>query len=210
MQPTLPSVRRGRPRKVAAADPDTRQALIRVGIAMLTEQGFTASGIDGILKAAGVPKGSFYYYFPSKAAFGQAIVAGYGDYFAARLARCLTQSDLTPLARLQGFIEQSAAGMAKYDFRRGCLVGNLGQEIAVLPAGYRQQLSAILHGWQRQVADCLRLAQAAGEVHSQADCAALAEFFWIGWEGAVMRARLAGNRQPLDRFAQGFLAGLPR
>ncbi|WP_081742954.1 TetR family transcriptional regulator C-terminal domain-containing protein [Candidatus Sodalis pierantonius] len=51
---------------------------------------------------------------------------------------------------------------------------------------------------------------AAGEVHSQADCAALAEFFWIGWEGAVMCARLAGNRQPLDRFAQGFLAGLPR
>ncbi|AHF77373.1 Transcriptional regulatory protein, TetR family [Sodalis praecaptivus] len=210
MQPTPPSARRGRPRKVAAADPDTRQALIRAGIAMLTEQGFTASGIDGILKAAGVPKGSFYYYFPSKAAFGQAIVAGYGDYFAARLARCLTQSDLTPLARLQVFIEQSAAGMAKYDFRRGCLVGNLGQEIAVLPAGYRQQLSAILHGWQRQVADCLRLAQAAGEIHFQADCAALAEFFWIGWEGAVMRARLAGNRQPLDRFAQGFLAGLPR
>ncbi|MEN3259552.1 TetR/AcrR family transcriptional regulator [Sodalis endosymbiont of Spalangia cameroni] len=195
---------------MAAADPDTRQALIRAGIAMLTEQGFTASGIDGILKAAGVPKGSFYYYFPSKAAFGQAIVAGYGDYFTARLARCLTQSDLTPLARLQVFIEQSAAGMAKYDFRRGCLVGNLGQEIAVLPAGYRQQLSAILHGWQRQVADCLRLAQAAGEIHFQADCAALAEFFWIGWEGAVMRARLAGNRQPLDRFAQGFLAGLPR
>ncbi|WP_345995706.1 acrylate utilization transcriptional regulator AcuR [Sodalis praecaptivus] len=210
MQPTPPSARRGRPRKVAAADPDTRQALIRAGIAMLTEQGFTASGIDGILKAAGVPKGSFYYYFPSKAAFGQAIVAGYGDYFTARLARCLTQSDLTPLARLQVFIEQSAAGMAKYDFRRGCLVGNLGQEIAVLPAGYRQQLSAILHGWQRQVADCLRLAQAAGEIHFQADCAALAEFFWIGWEGAVMRARLAGNRQPLDRFAQGFLAGLPR
>nr|WP_308823881.1 TetR/AcrR family transcriptional regulator [Sodalis praecaptivus] len=195
---------------MAAADPDTRQALIRAGIAMLTEQGFTASGIDGILKAVGVPKGSFYYYFPSKAAFGQAIVAGYGDYFTARLARCLTQSDLTPLARLQVFIEQSAAGMAKYDFRRGCLVGNLGQEIAVLPAGYCQQLSAILHGWQRQVADCLRLAQAAGEIHFQADCAALAEFFWIGWEGAVMRARLAGNCQPLDRFAQGFLAGLPR
>lgn len=210
MQPTLPSPRRGRPRKVAAADPDTRQALIRAGIALLTEQGFTASGIEGILKAAGVPKGSFYYYFASKAAFGQAIVAGYGDYFAARLARCLTQPDLMPLARLQAFVEQAAKGMAKYDFRRGCLVGNLGQEIAVLPPGYRQQLSAILHGWQRQVADCLRLAQAAGEVSPEADCDALAEFFWIGWEGAVMRARLADNRQPLDRFAHGFLSGLPR
>ncbi|WP_424141114.1 TetR family transcriptional regulator C-terminal domain-containing protein [Sodalis glossinidius] len=49
-----------------------------------------------------------------------------------------------------------------------------------------------------------------GDPHAEADCDAQAEFFWIDWEGAVMRARLAGNRQPLDRFAQGFLSGLPR
>lgn len=69
-----------------------------------------------------------------------------------------------PLARLQAFVEQSAKGMAKYDFRRGCLVATSGRKSRFCPSGYRQQLSAILHGWQRQVADCLRLAKAAAEI----------------------------------------------
>jgi TetR/AcrR family transcriptional repressor of nem operon len=38
----------------------------------------------------------------------------------------------------------------------------------------------------------------------------MAEFFWIGWEGAVMRARLVKNGAPLDTFIAGFVAGLPR
>jgi TetR/AcrR family transcriptional repressor of nem operon len=48
--------RRGRPPKIARTIPDTRVALIRGGTAILTEQGFTASGIDGILKQVGIPK----------------------------------------------------------------------------------------------------------------------------------------------------------
>jgi TetR/AcrR family transcriptional repressor of nem operon len=38
----------------------------------------------------------------------------------------------------------------------------------------------------------------------------LAAYFWIGWEGAVLRARLVQNAQPLDTFIIGFLRGLPR
>ncbi|MGM0537448.1 MAG: TetR/AcrR family transcriptional regulator, partial [Pseudomonadota bacterium] len=66
-QATSPSKpRRGRPPRVTRDDPDTRASLIRSGLEVLTEQGFTASGIDGILRRVGVPKGSFYYYFDSK------------------------------------------------------------------------------------------------------------------------------------------------
>jgi TetR/AcrR family transcriptional repressor of nem operon len=202
--------RRGRPPKIARTIPDTRVALIRGGTAILTEQGFTASGIDGILKQVGIPKGSFYYYFDSKEAFGREIIEYYGRYFARKLDRCLLDESLAPLARLQAFIDDAARGMAKYDFKRGCLVGNLGQEINVLPQGYRQQLSDILIEWQQRVARCLGLARDNGQLSAQADCDALADYFWIGWEGAVMRARLAKSAHPLARFAQGFFAGLPK
>jgi TetR/AcrR family transcriptional repressor of nem operon len=122
----------------------------------------------------------------------------------------LLDESLAPLARLQAFIDDAARGMAKYDFKRGCLVGNLGQEINVLPQGYRQQLSDILIEWQQRVARCLGLARDNGQLSAQADCDALADYFWIGWEGAVMRARLAKSAHPLARFAQGFFAGLPK
>ena len=59
---TTPS-RRGRPPKIARSNADTRALLINTGLAVLTEKGFSATGIDLILKSAQVPKGSFYHYF---------------------------------------------------------------------------------------------------------------------------------------------------
>ncbi|MCL7940824.1 TetR/AcrR family transcriptional regulator [Halomonas sp. ATCH28] len=205
-----PKPRRGRPPKVSRDDPDTRAALIRSGLEVLTEQGFSASGIDGILRRVGVPKGSFYYYFDSKEAFGRAVMAHYGAYFANKLDRHLLDASRQPLERLAAFVTDARAGMERHHFRRGCLVGNLGQEAGRLPEGYREWLRATLGDWQQRVARCLREAQAAGELSAQADCDRLAEAFWIGWEGAVMRARLEESAQPLATFITTYMEGLPR
>ncbi|EWH03900.1 acrylate utilization transcriptional regulator AcuR [Halomonas sp. BC04] len=202
--------RRGRPPKSPRADQDTRAALIRSGTEVLTEQGFTASGIDGILKRVGVPKGSFYYYFSSKDAFGLAILEHYGVYFANKLDRHLLNTQLPPLRRIDAFVADAKTGMARHDFRRGCLVGNLGQEVGSLPDAYRHRLQETLDDWQRRLAGCLEEAQTAGELSRDADCSLLAEAFWIGWEGAVMRSRLARSVRPMEVFLECYLQGLPR
>ncbi|MFF7709910.1 TetR family transcriptional regulator C-terminal domain-containing protein [Pseudomonas sp. NPDC007930] len=207
--PTL-APRRGRPPKVAREDTDTRQALIRSGLEVFTEQGLAATGLDAVLKRAQVPKGSFYHYFASKEAFGHAVLAAYGQYFAHKLERTLGNPGLAPLQRLEAFVADAQAGMARFDYRRGCLVGNLGQEVLVLPASFREALEQMLGQWQARLAQCLAEALAAGQLAAGSDCQALAGFFWIGWEGAVMRARLAQHGQPLQVFIQGYLAGLPR
>ncbi len=202
--------RRGRPPKVDRDFDDTRAALIRCGMEILTEQGFMSTGIDAVLKRVGVPKGSFYHYFDSKEAFGQAVLESYAGYFAHKLDRYLLQEDVPPLQRLRDFVEDAKAGMVRHQFCRGCLVGNLGQEVAILPEGFRLQLEAILCSWQDRLAECLREARTAGELSANADCDGLAAFFWIGWEGAVLRARLTRDNVPLEVFFKGFLAGLPR
>lgn len=210
MNNTYPQKRRGRPRKNEADRQDVKQALIRSGLAHLTEYGFTASGIDTILKQVGVPKGSFYYYFDSKEQFGQAVIQHYAEYFANKLDRCLLNEQLPPLKRLEYFVEDAIKGMTRYQFKRGCLVGHLGQEVDALPASYRPQLIAIFAVWQQKVADCLFAAQKQQNIAANADCQQLAEFFWIGWEGAVARAKLIQNEQPLKGYISFFIAGLPR
>ncbi|WCE10202.1 acrylate utilization transcriptional regulator AcuR [Pseudomonas sp. JBR1] len=202
--------RRGRPPKVARTHPDTREALLRVGMAIFTEQGFSATGIDAVLKQVQVPKGSFYHYFASKEAFGQEVLQNYAAYFAKKLDLWLLASDVPPLERLWNFVQDAKAGMTKYGFRRGCLVGNLGQEILVLPESFRAQLEAVLLDWQARLARCLTEAAENGTLHADTDCDAQAAFFWIGWEGAVLRARLAQNAAPLDIFIAGYLAGITR
>ncbi|WP_296254878.1 MULTISPECIES: TetR/AcrR family transcriptional regulator [unclassified Pseudomonas] len=203
--------RPGRPPKTPRADDfDTRQTLIRCGVEVLTEQGFMATGIDGILKRVGVPKGSFYHYFASKEVFGLEVLASYAGYFAKRLDRWLLDETLTPLERLVGFVQESKANMARHQYRRGCLVGNLGQEVSVLPDGFRNALEAIFLDWQRRLCTCFDAARQAGELPDHADCAELAAYFWIGWEGAVLRTRLVQSDAPLNTFIAGFLRGLPR
>ncbi|WP_341958188.1 TetR/AcrR family transcriptional regulator [Pseudomonas sp. RC10] len=203
--------RPGRPPKVARPhDFDTREALIRCGVEVLTEQGFMATGIDSILKRVGVPKGSFYHYFASKEAFGLAVLDSYAGYFARRLDRWLLDESLSPLERLAGFVQHSKASMARYDFRRGCLVGNMGQEVSVLPEGFRDALEQTFLDWQRRLCACFDAAKAVGELPARADCGELAAYFWIGWEGAVLRARLVQSDTPLNTFIAGFLRGLPR
>lgn len=203
--------RPGRPPKVARPDDfDTREALIRCGVEVLTEQGFMATGIDSILKRVGVPKGSFYHYFASKEAFGLAVLDSYAGYFARRLDRWLLDESLSPLERLAGFVQHSKASMARYDYRRGCLVGNMGQEVSVLPEGFRDALEQTFLDWQRRLCACFDAAKAAGELPARADCTELAAYFWIGWEGAVLRARLVQSDIPLNTFIAGFLRGLPR
>ena len=189
---------------------DIPQRLTQVGRELFSRQGYNATGIQAITDHAGVPKGSFYHYFASKEAFGLALIERYAHFFARKLDRHLLRAELTPLARVQAFVDDAQAGMARYDYRRGCLIGNLGQEMGALPESFRAQLQAVFADWQARLAACLRLAQQAGEMSATADAEQLAAFFWIGWEGAVLRAKLAQSAEPLTVFARFFLAGLPR
>jgi len=210
MNDSKPVPRRGRPPKIAREHGETLELLLRCGMEILTEQGFAATGIDTVLKRVQVPKGSFYHYFDSKEAFGQAVLQRYADYFARKLDRCFSDLSVSPLRRLSNFVEQAKVGMAKYQFRRGCLVGNLGQEVLVLPDSFREQLELTLLDWEQRLSACLEEAVKLGEVSCEHDCKALAAFFWVGWEGAVLRARLTQHVRPLDIFFQGFLMGITR
>lgn len=198
--------RRGRPSKAAAGFNETRETLVRAGLVALTEKGFSATGLDEILKAVGVPKGSFYHYFDSKEAFGAELIDRYGAYFARRLEGFFTDEARPPLERLNAFAVDAETAMERHAFARGCLVGNLGQEMGALPEAFRQQLSDVFADWQHRTAQCLRAAQAAGEIGAHHDADRLAAFFWIGWEGAVLRAKLERSGAPLRTFAEGFLA----
>ena len=202
--------RRGRPPRNPSALEDTREQLVRAGIELLTGQGFSSTGIDAILSHVGVPKGSFYHYFENKQAFGHAVLRAYDAYFTRKLDRHLGADDTPALERLRNFIHDGMDGMKRHDYTRGCLVGNLGQEVEALPKDYREQLNEILVGWQRRVADCLREAQAAGELQARIDADEAAEFFWIGWEGAILRARLTQNLKPLELFEDAFYRTLSR
>ncbi|GBQ62085.1 transcriptional regulator [Ameyamaea chiangmaiensis NBRC 103196] len=190
--------RRGRPPKSDDGYSLTLQRLIREGVVALTEKGFVASGLEELLTRAQVPKGSFYYYFASKEAFGLVLIDAYASYFNAKLDRWLKDEKTEPVERLRNFIADACRGMERYGFRRGCLIGNLGQELVALPDAYRTALRDVLRGWEDRLTACLL---PVDSVRARD----WARFFWTGWEGAVLRARLERSAAPLRDFEDGFI-----
>ncbi len=183
---------------------DTRSAIIWCGTELLTERGFQITGIDEILSIVGVPKGSFYYYFKSKREFGVAVVDNYVQFYAQKMALLFDNPQRTPLQRLQDFVDDGKLGMAKYDFKRGCLIGNMGQELAALNEEFRDRLEQVMQTWEARVTALFQLALERGEIAQSHDPESLSQFFWIGWEGAILRSKLTRSVAPLDHFSQIF------
>ncbi|KAA1160595.1 TetR family transcriptional regulator [Pseudoalteromonas fuliginea] len=205
---TSTPIRRGRPPKIARENADTKALLIRTGLETLTEFGFSATGLDTILKKASVPKGSFYHYFKSKEAYGIALVDAYDSYFIAKLTHYLQQEDIPPLERIVNFTQSAIKGMKKYDYKRGCLVGNLNQELNHLSEEFKIRLMQSYTAWQNQVEVCLNQAKQQGTIASHVNTKLMSEYFWIGWEGAVMRAKLTKSNTPLTLYTEMFLRAL--
>jgi len=202
MQLTNDKKQRGRPAKSGRDTAQTKAALISSGVEHFTQFGFASSGLDQILKKVSVPKGSFYYYFANKEVFGLAVIAHYDSYFSRKLDLHLNNEQLPAEHRLMSFVEDAKAGIEKYDFNRGCLVGNLEQEVAHLPDSHREKLFLVMQGWQSKISAYLK--SILPEV-KQGECDSLAEFFWIGWEGAVSRCKLVKTTQPIDVFIVHFI-----
>jgi TetR/AcrR family transcriptional repressor of nem operon len=182
-----------------------RDLLLRIGVEIFTEKGFHNTSVDEITTAAGVPKGSFAYYFGSKEAYTLAVIEAYGDYFNKKLDRILLDRAARPIDRIQEFVRQATLGMQRFAFRRGCLVGNLGQELGALDEKFRTAVLATLTGWQHRIRQCLDEAVQLGHLRRDADTVGLSKLFWYAWEGAVLGAKLERSGDALDLVGRYFL-----
>lgn len=179
---------------------DTYSEIIRAGTDIIARKGFNATGIDAILKAAKVPKGSFYHYFPSKEAFGLAVLDNFAERYDAKLASFFQDETVPHLKRLRNYLEYSATRIEANGFAKGCLAGSLGQELADNNEGFRVRIEEIFQSWKQRFGDCFRAAQQAGEISGQHDPEQLAEFLLTALEGAVLRAKVMKSLQPLHDF----------
>lgn len=199
--------RRGRPPKSGEVGA-TREILIRAGVIAFSERGYSSIGLEELLGTVGVPKGSFYYYFANKEAFGLAAIEAYTAYFTRKLDLWFSDESVPPLDRIRNFAADAQAGMARYDYHRGCVIGNLAQDMGAVPEAFRTRLTEVFAEWEGKLSHVLSAAVKHGDIGQDTDCDELAAFFWIGWEGAVLRAKLERSGAPLDLFARTFLRQL--
>ena len=185
-----------------------RQTLINIGTVLFTQKGFSSTSLDEIVVAAKIPKGSFYYYFRGKEDFAIEVIKNYGNYFSRKLERILNDQTKSPLERLRAFMDEATSGVMRYEFKRGCLIGNLGQEMASLEEGFRITLLDVIRDWRDRIEACVEEAKEVGEINVTLDSDVLSRFFWSAWEGAVLCAKLERSERPLQIVSEVFIGQL--
>ncbi len=181
---------------------DTKNALLETGMEIMIEKGYTNTGIQEVLSRIGVPKGSFYHYFDSKEDFALQIIGYCDQNYTASLLRTLRNQDMTPLDRLRSYCDGSRERLESNECRRGCLIGNLSQEMADQSETLRQALSHVMGKWRDLFASCIQEGQQTGQIKKDFSAHSMAELFLSGWEGALMRAKTTKCVEPLDVFIE--------
>lgn len=183
---------------------ETKQLLLETGTRAFLEHGFFHTGINEVLETAEVPKGSFYYYFKSKEDFGLQVLDRFEEENQARVQHFLTDETRTPLERLRAYFDFNIAFLAHLDYRQGCLIGNMGQEMSDQSEVFRARLDEIMTNWAAALADCFRQAQACGQLSADKDVKELANFCLNSWQGSILRMKVTKDSSPLYAFRHLF------
>ena len=182
------------------AGESTKQRLLEVGKLTFLERGYGNSGIETILHAAGVPKGSFYHYFKSKEDFGLQVLDHFANCYDELMNQSLGNVTLSPISRFRCYFEGAADRFDQDHCRKGCLVGNLSQELADQSESFRMKLEEIFHRWEGRYAECLSEAVDMGDISPVLPVSELAVLWLNGWQGAMLRAKSARSSAPLRNF----------
>lgn len=161
-------------------------------------KGFSAVGLNEILARAGVPKGSFYHYFGSKDAFGEAMLAAYFEDYLADLDETLSQPGLTMAQRLMNYWRQWQETQSFFDCQGKCLAVKLGAEVADLSEPMRSALKHGTSGIISRLRAAIETGVAEGSLSIDGDDGDVAQSLYQLWLGASVMVKIVRSAQPFQ------------
>jgi TetR/AcrR family transcriptional repressor of nem operon len=169
-------------------DKNTRERLIDAAFEEIYDKGYQGAALADILTKADVNKGSMYHFFANKKEMALiSIEEKILNRFSQRYGRILGLES----AHLDEFIN-SIKDVTQRDFRRGCPIANIVQEMSNLDEDFNKLMKTIYAEFRTAVKAILDKAVEAGEVR-QCDTTKLALFVTVVIEGAILSVKASGD-----------------
>lgn len=166
-----------------------REDIIAVGAELVRRNGYHATGINDILREAGIPKGSFYNFFPTKEAYVREVLAWYASRMEKAMRKIFSQTDMSAVARLKKFYRLVIAGNAEEGFQNGCLLNNLSIEVAGKHDLLAEEADYQFNRWVDEIETLVREGQQSGEISTRFPARETAEFIHTAFYGAFARMK---------------------
>jgi TetR/AcrR family transcriptional repressor of nem operon len=173
-----------------------RQSILENGQRIMAGKGFSAVGLNEVLAAAQVPKGSFYHYFSSKEAFGEAMLEGYFEGYLAELDAALCSPGSTMAQRLMAYWQYWQETQSFSNCQGKCLAVKLGAEVVDLSEAMRLALKRGTTGITTRLRAAIEAGVAEGSLSVDGDPDSVAQSLYQLWVGASVLAKIARNTHP--------------
>lgn len=187
---------------------DTRQTLIRAGADLFLRRSYQGTGINEVLKATGIPKGSFYHFFDSKEAFGVAVVRFHTEKLYNRWEKILLDGELMPRERLAVLLSSAAERLEMQDYSGGCPLGVMAQEMAALSEPLRLAVREGIDGCIERLSACICEGRIRGDIAPGIDAATAAECLFYALQGALIAAKATHSTDSVNAVRAMFLERL--
>ena len=178
----------------------TRSEILQAVADIVRVNGYHSTGIEDLVTAAGIPKGSFYYYFKSKEDFGLQLIDHYTDGITNWAERLRKDATMSPLAKLRRFFDWTLTALERNDFKGGCPIGNLSMEMADVNESFREKLEAAFAAIKNGIFSLLEEAQERGEIPDSLDVTQLTDFVVAAWQGALLQGKVTKSTAPRQAF----------
>lgn len=181
---------------------DVRQHILDTAKPIILGKGFSAVGLNEILTAADVPKGSFYHYFKSKEAFGEALLENYFANYCERLNSIFNTQNTTAAERMLTYWASWLETQSCDDRDGQCLTVKLAAEVSDLSETMR---GSLLRGTQQllaRIALCLSEGAADGSLPHYASVEQTALHLYELWLGATLLTKIRRDRSALESAMQ--------
>jgi TetR/AcrR family transcriptional regulator, transcriptional repressor for nem operon len=127
---------------------ETKEKLLQVGFDLIWDSSYGSVSVDDICKRAGINKGSFYHFFPSKT---DLVVEAYEEHWKEKRPAMdrIFSPQVSPLERIQNWCRMIYAVQKekaeKYGHVCGCPFASVGSELATLDEKIRAKSEHLMN-----------------------------------------------------------------
>jgi TetR/AcrR family transcriptional regulator, transcriptional repressor for nem operon len=182
---------------------DAKTRLITAMADLVHRRGYVDVGVDDVCRAAGVRKGSFYYFFPSKRDLMLAALDRQWELGGALFGRAF-EADVPPLERIGRFFSIAAQASARTKATKGhvlgCPFGNIAAEVASTEPALRRRVDRAFCAIAAIVREALEDARSRGDLPANVNLKETADALVAYFEGLVLLAKTRNDPGLIDRL----------
>jgi TetR/AcrR family transcriptional repressor of nem operon len=177
-----------------------RTRLVESAGARIHASSYATATVEELCADAGVQKGSFYYFFPSKRDLALAAIDEQWSNTHATILEPAFAPDVEPLERIARFF-RSVADHQRADVVLGCPFGNLAAELGTQDPVIRDRVRQVFAGYQAYFEHALREAAADSKLR-EIDVPGVAQALLAYFQGALLLAKTRNDATIIDALAE--------